>query len=244
MVCGKAGRERGGGWIVWTVKNSSGPGGAAGAHSAHKAGAGALGPRPCFGFAGLSGPQNAAAPRRNPTTPAYPRASALPPALGRLPGSAGRMGRSCGGAAAAFRGRGQRPRPLNMPAAGLARQRAGGRSPPAAAPPSRWVFHQRQKTQQKARPFVQPSPAPSTTRKKVVATASRCEGACNRAGEPSVPFSGEEPRRNERSPGKGTLPGPSGWSPRRRGQRRHKPPAAGCYPRATSPASARISPCA
>ena len=26
-----------------------------------------------------------------------------------------------------------------------------------------------------------------------------------------------EPRRNERSPGKGILPGPSGWSPRRRG---------------------------
>ena len=154
-------------------------------------------------------------PRRNPTTPAYPRASAPPPALGRLPRGAGRMGRSCGGAAA-FWGRGQRPRPLNMPAAGLARQRAGGRSPPAAAPLRR-VFHQRQKTQQKARPFVQPSPAPSTTRKKVVATASRCEGACNRAGEPSGAFSGEEPRRNERSPGKGTLPGPSGWSPRRRG---------------------------
>ena len=43
-------------------------------------------------------------------------------------------GRSAGGAAA-FWGRGQRPRPQNMPAAGLARQRAGGRSPPAAAPP-------------------------------------------------------------------------------------------------------------
>ena len=55
--------------------------------------------------------------------------------------------------AAAFRGRGQRPRPLNMPAAGLARQRAGGRSPPAAAPPSRWVFHRRQKTQRKSQAF-------------------------------------------------------------------------------------------
>ena len=40
-------------------------------------------------------------------------------------------GRSAGGAAA-FWGRGQRPRPQNMPAAGQARQRAGGRSPPAA----------------------------------------------------------------------------------------------------------------
>ncbi len=29
------------------------------------------------------------------------------------------------------------------------------------------------------------------TRKRVVATASRCEGACNRAGEPSVPFCGK-----------------------------------------------------
>ena len=97
FVCRKARRERVGGWIAWMVENSSGPGGAAGAHSAHKTGAGALGPRPCFGFAGPSGPQNAAAPRRNPTTPAYPRASAPSPALGRLPGSAGRMGRSCGG---------------------------------------------------------------------------------------------------------------------------------------------------
>ena len=58
--------------------------------------------------------------------------------------------------------------------------------------------------------------APAYTRKKVVATASRREGACNRAGEPSEPFFGEEPRRNERSLGKGTLPRPSGWSPRRR----------------------------
>ncbi len=36
-------------------------------------------------------------------------------------------------------------------------------------------------------------------RKKVVATARRCEGACNRAGKPSVPFCGEEERRNERT---------------------------------------------
>ena len=60
----------------------------------------------------------------------------------------------------------------------------------SAPPPLRWVFHQRQKGNEKTRPFVQPSYAPSTTRKKVVATASRCEGVYNRAGEPSVPFSG------------------------------------------------------
>ena len=181
-----------------------------------KQGRGPLAPAPALVLRALQAHKTPPPPGVTQRRPPTPPASALPPALRRLPGSAGRMGRSCG-RAAAFWGRGQRPRPLNMPAAGLARQRAGGRSPPAAAPPSRWVFHQRQKTQQKARPFVQPSPAPSTTRKKVVATASRCEGACNRAGEPSGAFSGEEPRRNERSPGKGTLPGPSGWSPRRRG---------------------------
>ena len=116
---------------------------------------GGLGPRPCVGFAGPPGPQNAAAPRRNPTTPAYPRASAPPPALRRLPGAQEGSGRPAG--AAAFRGRGQRPRPLNMPAAGLARLRAGGRRPPAAAPLRR-VFHQRQKTQQKAGLSSNPAP--------------------------------------------------------------------------------------
>ena len=118
-------------------------------------------------------------------------------------------------------------------------------------------------------PFQLSSPAPASTRKKVVATASRREGACNRAGEPSEPFfrgTGQglyapdlrpwrfqarrrregvavptptddnnawerqgredgaypplshaplEPRRNEQGPGN-LLPGPSGWSPRRR----------------------------
>ena len=59
-------------------------------------------------------------------------------------------GRSAGGAAA-FWGRGQRPRPQNMPAAGLARQRAGGRSPPAAAPLRR-VSRQRQKGNEKPGP--------------------------------------------------------------------------------------------
>ena len=70
-----------------------------------------------------------------------------------------------------------------MPAAGLARLRAGGLRPPAAAP-LRWVFHQRQKGNEKTRPFVQPSPATSTTRKKVVAIASRCETATPRRQQP------------------------------------------------------------
>ena len=89
-------------------------------------------------------------PPAQPKVPTRPFASASPPALERLPGGAGRMGAAMRGAAA-FWGRGQRPRPQNMPAAGLARQRAGGRSPPAAAP-LRWVFHQRQKGNEKARP--------------------------------------------------------------------------------------------
>ena len=108
----------------------------------------------------------------------------------------------------------------------------GGQGPPPpalcalcapAAPPFRQGFPPPPKRQQPPRPFNQPDHAPSTTRKKVIAPASRSEGVYNRAGEPSEPFSGEEPRRNERSPGKGTLPGPSGWSPRRRGQRRLHP---------------------
>ncbi len=60
------------------------PGGAAGAHSAHKAWAGTFGPRPYFGFAGPLGPQNAAAPRRDPTLspPLRQRASASHTAVG------------------------------------------------------------------------------------------------------------------------------------------------------------------
>ena len=110
------------------------------------------------------------------------------------------------------RGRGPKaPRPLRCARC--------ARLPPPLPP----GFPPTPKRQQNPRPFNQPDHAPSTTRKKVIAPASRSEGVYNRAGEPSEPFSGEEPRRNERSPGKGTLPGPSGWSPRRRGQRRLHP---------------------
>ncbi len=157
LVCGKAGRERVGGWIAWLVENSSGPGGAAGAHSAHKAGAGALGPRPCVGFAGLSGPQNAAAPRRNPTTPAYPRASAPPPPLGWLPGSAGRMGRTCGGrrrsGAGAF-GPGPRTCPLpGLPGSG----RVGVAHPP---PPPRAAGFSTNAKKRSKKPGLSSNPAP------------------------------------------------------------------------------------
>ena len=133
-------------------------GGAAGAHSAHKAGAGALGPRPCFGFAGPSGPQNAAAPRRNPTTPAYPRASAPPPALGRLPGSAGRMGRTCGGrrrSGAGAKGPGPRTCPLpGKPGSG----RVGVAHPPP--PPSAGFSTNAKKRNAKSQAFRPTQPRP------------------------------------------------------------------------------------
>ena len=189
-------------------------------------------------------PPRRAPPHGNPPTPAPAH---LRRPYGGCSWEAGRPGRPRGGGRRRLAAGG---RPQGRPPACQTKERGPGQGPraplfqdasrPAAAP--LLGFPPTPKRQRKARPFVQPSPAPSTTRKKVVATASRCEGACNRAGEPSGAFSGEEPRRNERSPGKGTLPGPSGWSPRRRGQRRHKPPAAGCYPRATAPASARRSP--
>ena len=54
----------------------------------------------------------------------------------------------------------------------------------SAPPPLRRVFHQRQKGNENTRPFVQPSPATSTTRKKVVAIASRCETATPRRQQP------------------------------------------------------------
>ena len=39
----------------------------------------------------------------------------------------------------------------------------------------------------------------SRTRKKLVATANRCEGVYNRAGEPSVTFCEKEEQRRERA---------------------------------------------
>ena len=199
---GKSQRSRGGGGRAQRAQRRSG----------------GLWPPPLRWFCGPSGP----AKRRRP--PAHPQRHPPPPApahprrpFGGWPGA--QEGRGVPAGAAAFRGRGQRPRPLNMPAAGLARLRAGGLRPPAAAvrkgrcasplkrlpstplltglpprcirhwrrsapPPLRRVFHQRQKGNEKTRPFVQPSPATSTTRKKVVAIASRCETATPRRQQP------------------------------------------------------------
>ena len=133
-------------------------------------------------------------------------------------------GRTAKGAAA-FWGRGQRPRPQN-----------------AAAPPPPLGFPPTPKRQRKSPAFRSIQPRSAPTRKKVVATASRSEGVYNRAGEPSEPFFGEEPRRNELGPGN-LLPGPSGWSPRRRGARAaQNPPAAGYYRMPSTTAVARRSP--
>ena len=56
------------------------------------------------------------------------------------------------GGAAAFRGRGLWPRPLNRPAAGRSPAAGGWASPTRRRPPGRWNFHQRQKGNAKARP--------------------------------------------------------------------------------------------
>ena len=152
--------KRGGGWIAWPVENPSGPGGAAGAHSAHKAWAGALGPRPCFGFAGPSGPQNAAAPpARTPAPPSSPASAYRRRPNGGCSWEAGRPGRPRGGAAA-FGRPGGGPRAAPRPAKQKAR--AGGKASGPALfrtlrvlpPPPLWVFHQRQKGNIKARPFI------------------------------------------------------------------------------------------
>ena len=109
------------------------PGGAAGAHSAHKAWAGTFGPRPCFGFAGPLGPQNAAAPRRDPTSPPSPSPARLRRPYGDWMGAQeGRGGHAGGGGVLG-------PGP-KAPAPEHARCRAcraggGGAPPPRRRPP-------------------------------------------------------------------------------------------------------------
>ena len=178
--------KRGGGWIAWPVENPSGPGGAAGAHSAHKAWAGALGPRPALVLRawGPMGPRPAKRRRRSV------RRSV-------------RRGRRRSGAGAIGPGPGTCPLP-GLPGS----RRVGFAHPPP--PPLRYVFHQRQKGNAKARPFDQPSHAPSTARKKAVATASRAvrNGACaSCAGGRCPRFYGSSPgdrRSADRTYRKGT----------------------------------------
>ncbi|PWM02201.1 MAG: hypothetical protein DBY06_04665 [Clostridiales bacterium] len=110
----------GSGGLVWSAKSGTGKwalysegwkepqrsrGGGGRAQRAQSMG-GAFGPRPCFGFAGPSGPQNAAAPRRAPNGPLLPhanRASGSPTAVARRrrkagadPGGAAAFGRPGG----------------------------------------------------------------------------------------------------------------------------------------------------
>ena len=114
-----------------------------------------------------------------------------------------RRGRRRFGAGAIGPGPGTCPLP-GLPGSG----RVGFAHPPP--PPLRYVFHQRQKGNAKARPFDQPSHAPSTARKKAVATASRAvrNGACaSCAGGRCPRFYGSSPgdrRSADRTYRKGT----------------------------------------
>ena len=101
------------------------------------------------------------------------------------------------------------PGPGTCPLPGLPGSgRVGFAHPPP--PPLRWGFRQRQKGNAKARPFDQPSHAPSTARKKAVATASRAvrNGACaSCAGGRCPRFYGSSPgdrRSADRTYRKGT----------------------------------------
>ena len=159
-----------GGWIVWPVEDPSGPGGAAGAHSAHKAWAGTFGPRPCFGFAGPLGPQNAAAPRRDPTSPSSPSPARLRQPYGGRSWEAGRLRRTCGGGGGVFRAGAFGPGPKNKPAAGQSPVAGGWAQPTRRRPPLRYVFRQRQKGNAKARPHALWGRAHETLSGRVAAT--------------------------------------------------------------------------
>ena len=117
--------------------SDGGPAGAAGARSAHTARAGAFGPRPCGGFAGL-GP----AKRRRPGVAARPSCAPrqLPYCRWMQAGDGGGGRRGVRAGAAAFGGR---PRPAKQKSApgalgpGCA---LSGRFAPRRRPPGRWDF--------------------------------------------------------------------------------------------------------
>ena len=124
--------------------SDGGPAGAAGARSAHTARAGAFGPRPCGGFAGL-GPAN----RRRPGVAARPSCAPrqLPYCRWMQAGDGGGGRRGVRAGAAAFGGRG---RPPGLPPACPTKERARGPWPPVRSfralrappppPPGRWDF--------------------------------------------------------------------------------------------------------
>ena len=123
--------------------SDGGPAGAAGARSAHTARAGAFGPRPCGGFAGL-GP----AKRRRPGVAARPSCAPRPPHIAdgcRLGmGEAGAVGYAPGRRRLAAGGGPQGcPRPAKQKSApgalgpGCA---LSGRFAPRRRPPGRWDF--------------------------------------------------------------------------------------------------------
>ena len=107
-------------------------------------------------------------------------------------------GRSAGGAAA-FWGRGQRPRPQNMPAAGQSPAAGGWAAPTRRRPPRRWDFHQRQKRQRKSQAPRSMGPGTRNVGRKV-----RGNGSTPRAKPLPTPYGQRRlkpPRRGLRTPG-------------------------------------------
>ena len=108
-------------------------------------------------------------PGAHPTVPASPVPVRLRRPYGGCSWEAGRLRRTCGGAAA-FLGPGPlAPALKTSPRPGKARQRAGGRSPPAAAPPP-LRFPPTPKRQRKARPHALWGRAHETLSGRVAAT--------------------------------------------------------------------------
>ena len=118
----------------------SGGGGGGAQKRPESAGRGPMAPAPRFLFGGPAHPNGNPLPLRQ-------RASGGPTAVARGRRKEGPFLRG----AAAFRGRGQRPRPLNMPAAGH-RPAAGGWAQPTRRRPPRYGFHHRQKGNEKPGP--------------------------------------------------------------------------------------------
>ena len=147
-------------------------------------------------FSGREAPRRR--PGAHPTVTCYPAPACIRRQYGGYPGGAGRPERTCGGrrrsGAGAFG-----PGPRTCPLPGKARQRAGGLRPPAAAPPRRWDFHQRQKRQRKS-----PAPRSMGPGTRNVGRKVRGNGSTPRAKPLPTPYGQRRlkpPRRGLRTPG-------------------------------------------
>ena len=174
---------------------------------------GAFGPRPCFGFAGPSGPQIAAAPRRAPNGPLLPhanRASGSPTAVARRRRKAGADPGGGGGVWQARRPHGAAGPPNKIASPGL---KAPGSlfqdaSRPAAAPPRR-VFRQHKKGSANSSP-APPHPGKGGSGREPVSQGHGTRNAVRKGhGAGSTPWAKPGP----------TLYGPGRNRPPRRGLR-------------------------